>query len=58
MSDANPLAGFVDVANLAATISRLHQAFPKHFTHTFAAKANPMSCALALVKEHGMAEVK
>ncbi len=54
MSAEQPLAGFVDVASLAATISRLHQAFPTHFSHTFAAKANPMSCALALVKEHGM----
>ena len=48
------LAGFVDIEGVAQTITSLHRAFPSHFMHTFAAKANPMSSALALVKAHGM----
>jgi len=54
LGDEQALAAFVDTSGLSETISTLHQAFPKHFTHTFAAKANTMSSALALVKEHGM----
>jgi diaminopimelate decarboxylase len=48
------LAAFVDTTSLAGTISSLQQAFPRHFLHTFAAKANTMSRALAFVKDHGM----
>ncbi len=54
LGDEQALAAFVDTTSLSETISTLHQAFPKHFTHTFAAKANTMSSALAKVKEHGM----
>jgi diaminopimelate decarboxylase len=54
LGDEQALAAFIDIIGLAGTISTLHQAFPKHFTHTFAAKANTMSSALAKVKEHGM----
>jgi len=54
LGDEQPLAAFVDTTSLTKTISTLHQAFPEHFTHTFAAKANTMSSALALVKEQGM----
>jgi len=54
LGDERALAAFVDTTSLAETISTLHQAFPRHFIHTFAAKANTMSSALALVKEHGM----
>jgi len=54
LGNEQALAAFVDTASLSETISTLHQAFPKHFRHTFAAKANTMSSALALVKEHGM----
>ncbi|MBT8055170.1 MAG: diaminopimelate decarboxylase [Gammaproteobacteria bacterium] len=49
-----PLAAFVDTSRLEETIASLHRAFPKHFAHTFAAKANTMSHALEFVKEHGM----
>ena len=49
-----PLAAFVDTDGIAKTISSLHQSFPEHFIHTFAAKANTMSRALGLVKAHGM----
>jgi len=54
LGDEQALAAFVDTTGLSETIATLHQAFPKHFTHTFAAKANTMSSALALVKEQGM----
>ena len=54
LGDERALAAFVDTASLAGTITSLHQAFPDHFSHTFAAKANTMSSALALVKESGM----
>lgn len=48
------LAAFVDVTSVRETISSLQQAFPPHFTHTFAAKANPMKSALKLVRGQGM----
>jgi len=54
LDDEQVLAAFVDITGLAGTISTLQKAFPEYFFHTFAAKANPMSCALAFVKEHGM----
>ena len=54
LGDDQALAAFVDTTSLAETITSLHQAFPDHFSHTFAAKANTMSSALALVNESGM----
>ena len=54
LHEERPLAAFVDTTSLAETIAALHRAFPAHFTHAFAAKANPMSQALAFVKLHGM----
>ena len=48
------LAAFIDTRGVTRTISSLHDAFPEHFDHTFAAKANTMARALALVKEAGM----
>ncbi|MGD2128792.1 MAG: diaminopimelate decarboxylase [Lysobacterales bacterium] len=53
-SDEQPLAGFVDTAAVKETIRRLRQAFPAHFEHAFAAKANTMRPALQLVREAGM----
>jgi diaminopimelate decarboxylase len=54
LSDARPLAAFVDIDGVGRTISALHEAFPDHFEHTFAAKANTMASALVLVRERGM----
>ena len=54
LGEQRALAAFVDTSSLAGTISALQQAFPSHFAHTFAAKANTMSSALAFVKDHGM----
>jgi diaminopimelate decarboxylase len=54
LGEQQALAAFIDTSSLAETISALQQAFPDHFSHTFAAKANTMSRALAFVKDHGM----
>jgi diaminopimelate decarboxylase len=52
--DDRTMAAYVDTAGLAETVSSLNRAFPNHFTHTFAAKANTMSSALAQVRKLGM----
>jgi diaminopimelate decarboxylase len=49
-----PIAAFVDTVAVRRTIRELHEAFPGHFEHAFAAKANTMSDALKLVKNAGM----
>jgi diaminopimelate decarboxylase len=54
LDDEPGLAGFIDINSLSRTITSLQRAFPGHFRHTFAAKANTMSCALAQVKAHGL----
>ena len=54
LGDARPLAAFVDTDEVVRTISALQAAFPDHFEHTFAAKANTMASALALVRERDM----
>jgi diaminopimelate decarboxylase len=54
LGDDIELAAFVDTTRLAGTVGSLRQAFPSHFTHTFAAKANPMRCALEQVRRQGM----
>ena len=54
LDDERPLAGFVDVSAVRSTIQSLQQAFPGHFEHAFAAKANTMRRALELVREAGM----
>ena len=54
LSEDQPLAAFVDTAGVSRTITSLHKAFPDHFEHAFAAKANTMSKALGLVREAGM----
>jgi len=53
-NDDRTTVAFVDTGSLAETVARLHQAFPDHFTHMFAAKANTMSSALLQVKALGM----
>ena len=53
-SDDQPLAAFVDLKGVRDTIDALKRAFPDHFEHTFAAKANTMSAALRLVRQCGM----
>jgi diaminopimelate decarboxylase len=54
LDEETPLAAFVDTTGIVGAVSSLHQAFPGHFLHTFAAKANTMSRALEWVKELGM----
>ena len=54
LSENRPLAAFVDTAAISRAIQSLKNAFPDHFEHMFAAKANTMRRALELVKEQGM----
>ena len=54
LNEEKALAAFIDKGAVIQTIGALHDAFPEHFEHTFAAKANTMARALALVKGAGM----
>ena len=54
IGEERPLAAFVDTNGLSRTVASLHKAFPDHFNHAFAAKANTMSRALAAVRARGM----
>jgi len=54
LGEHRPLAAFIDTRSVARTIRGLKDAFPPHFEHMFAAKANSMRCALELVKSAGM----
>jgi diaminopimelate decarboxylase len=54
IGETAPLAGFVDIEGVRRTIESLRSAFPPHFQHMFAAKANSMSPVLSLVREAGM----
>ena len=54
MGPENPLAAFVDTASVADSIRALQNAFPEHFEHKFAAKANTMRQALTLVRDCGI----
>jgi diaminopimelate decarboxylase len=54
LGGARAIAAFIDVDGVKRTVRALEEAFPPHFEHAFAAKANTMSRALALVREAGM----
>lgn len=54
LGDNREIVSFVVPASIVRTIRSLHEAFPKHFRHTFAAKANTMRRALELVRGAGM----
>lgn len=54
LGEDRPLAAFVDTRAVQRTIAALNEAFPPHFEHMFAAKANTMRRALDLVKTSGM----
>ena len=45
-----PLAAFMDAATVRAAVRDLFAAFPTHFSHTFAAKANSLRRALELAR--------
>jgi diaminopimelate decarboxylase len=49
-----PLVGIVDFAALGATVAELKRAFPGHFTHAFAAKANGAPAVLSFLRSLGM----
>lgn len=50
-----PIAGFVDLDAVRATVATLKASFPRHFTHAFAAKANCLGGVLRLLRGLGMA---
>jgi diaminopimelate decarboxylase len=54
--DEAPLAAFLDLAGIRATVRDLHRAWPAELRvlHAFAAKANPMVPVLALLREQGL----
>jgi len=54
LNEECPLAAFLDTGGVAGAIDALKQAFPGHFKHMFAAKANTMRKALSLAKAKGM----
>jgi len=54
IGDRQLLAGFVDTSGVLRTIDALVSAFPAHFRHMFAAKANSISHALKLVETTGL----
>ena len=54
LDDTRLLAGFVDIGGVSETLTSLIDAFPKHFRHTFAAKANSMVPALEIIRAHGL----
>ena len=54
LRDEAPLVGVIDFEALASTIAALKRAFPGHFTHTFAAKANCMEGVLSFVRAAGL----
>jgi diaminopimelate decarboxylase len=54
LGEEQAIAAFVDIDGVRQTVEALRDAFPPHFEHAFAAKANTMQRALALVREAGM----
>jgi len=50
-----PLVGLIDMDTLGLVVRSLQRAFPTHFSHAFAAKANPMPAVLAFMRAAGMA---
>jgi hypothetical protein len=55
LRDDAPIAGVIDLDVLRDTIRALKSAFPGHFRHAFAAKANCMPGVLSFIKDAGMA---
>jgi len=54
LTDESPLVGFVDINGVKQTVAALKEAFPDHFEHYFAVKANGMSAVLKLLRYQGM----
>jgi diaminopimelate decarboxylase len=54
IGDETPMAGFVDIDGIRATVRDLQSSFPDHFFHTFAVKANGMRPVLRVIQECGM----
>jgi len=54
LNEEHALASFLHIEGIKESVAALQAAFPSHFFHTFAAKANSMLKVLSLFKEFGM----
>ncbi len=54
VGETSPVAGFVDLDGLKATIASLQRTFPDHFMHAFAAKAGSILPLLRIICDAGM----
>ena len=54
LSEEQPIAAFLDLDGIRASVAALHDAFPAHCLHTFAAKASTIHRVLELLRDNGM----
>jgi len=54
LSEEKPLVALVNKQGLVNSVKKLHAAFPSHFKHCFAVKANPYFKILQQLQETGM----
>ena len=54
LNEENPLLVLVHQQGIFDTVNDLHSAFPAHFTHCFAVKANPYLNILKILEKAGM----
>lgn len=54
VGEERPLAAFLDIEGIAASVGALKAAFPQDCLHTFAAKANCLNRVLAHLRAQGM----
>ena len=54
LTPEKPLVGFINIEGVRKTVADLKAAFPDHFYHHFAVKANGMTAVLSLLRECGM----
>ena len=54
LGEDQPIAAFLHLDGIRATVAALHDAFPSHWLHTFAAKASTISRVLELLRDSGM----
>lgn len=54
LGEKNPLLALVNQQGIIDTVNKLHNAFPPHFKHCFAVKANPYLKILQQLQQAGM----
>lgn len=55
LTPTRPICGVIDLDSLSKAVDHLYQAFPRHFLHAYAAKANSAPGVLAHLRSLGMA---